>query len=115
MAVVKKIDEVDQTEVKQDFVKKTRIQLLVTRELGAPNFAMRRFVIAPGGEVGLHTHPWEHEVYIMAGKGEVLSEHGDKSVETNSFAYVPKGERHGFRNSSGTEDFVFLCMIPNTD
>jgi quercetin dioxygenase-like cupin family protein len=115
MAIVKKQEEVAQQLVKMDFVKGVKIQWLVDKNVGAKNFAMRRFVIAPGGEVGLHNHPYEHEVYVLAGQGEVLSEHGNKAVEANSFAYVPPDERHGFKNTSLSEAFVFLCMIPNQE
>jgi len=115
MALVKTIHDVTLEEVKQAFVKQTKIQWLVGKKDGAPNFAMRRFVVAPGGVIGLHTHPWEHEVYIVSGNGEVLGEEENKAVAKDSVVYVPKDERHGFRNSSQTEEFVFLCMIPHSD
>jgi len=113
MAMVKKISEIVQEEVREDFVKGTKIQWLVTKKDGAPTFAMRRFVVAPGGEINLHQHPWEHEVYIISGKGVVLGEKEDIPVEKDSFAYVPPNEKHGFKNTSKTENFVFLCMIPH--
>ena len=114
MALVKTIDDVTQEVVKQDFVKNTKIQWLVAKKDGAPNFAMRRFVVAPGGIIDLHGHPWEHEVYIISGKGEVLGEDENKAVGKDSVVYVPPNEKHGFKNSSPTEDFTFLCMIPHT-
>ncbi len=115
MAMVSTIEEVPKEEVTQSFVLGTKIQWLIAKKDGAQNFAMRRFTLAPGGTVGLHTHPWEHEVYILAGQGEVLGEQENLPVGPGSFAFVPGDERHGFQNTSTSEDLIFLCMIPITN
>jgi quercetin dioxygenase-like cupin family protein len=86
--------------------------LLAAEECGAPNFAMRRFIVEPGGHTPLHTHDWEHEVYIVRGCGEIT--HGD---EVSDFAadtalLVEPGEEHQFRNT-GDEPLEFLCLVPN--
>ena len=36
---------------------------------GAPTFVMRVLEIQPGNANPFHAHPWEHEVFILAGKG----------------------------------------------
>jgi len=46
-------------------------RVLVGPHNGAPNFSMRRFTVGKGGCSPYHTHAWEHEVYILAGQGEV--------------------------------------------
>jgi len=97
-------------------VKDTYIQWLINKKKnGAPNFAMRRFTIKPGGTIGLHDHWYEHEIMILAGEGVM---YGDDDVEHNvspgEFVFVPGDEPHGYRND-GEEDFVFLCMIPNLE
>jgi len=38
---------------------------------GAPTYALRVIEVAPGGNTPNHTHPFEHENYIMEGKGRV--------------------------------------------
>ena len=111
MAYVSSIEETRQEDVKMDGVFDTKIQWLIDEKAGAGNFAMRRFVLKPGGIINIHTHDWEHEVYILSGDGEVLSQTGNKPVRPGSVAYVPPNEPHGFRNK-GLDEFVFLCMIP---
>ncbi len=37
----------------------------------APNFAMRKFSIQPGGSMPLHTNKVEHEQYVLRGKARV--------------------------------------------
>ncbi len=111
MVYVTNIDEVEQSEMNMDIVSETYVQWMLDDRIGAPNFALRRFVIKPGGEVGLHTHPWEHEVYVLSGKGSVTKEGEKFEVEAGSAAYVEPEIRHGFKNESD-EDFVFLCIVP---
>jgi quercetin dioxygenase-like cupin family protein len=53
---------------------KVRIRKLITKHIGANNFVMRLFEIEPEGNTPLHTHPWEHEVFILEGEGAVLTE-----------------------------------------
>jgi len=48
-----------------------KVRWLITEETGAPNFAMREFTVGPGGSTPRHVHPWEHEVFVLAGKGTV--------------------------------------------
>ncbi len=85
---------------------------LLDERRGAPHFAMRRFTVAPGGYTPLHRHEWEHEVYILSGKGVLVTEEGDHPLEAESAVLVAPGEKHQFR-CSGEEPLVFLCLVPN--
>ena len=91
--------------------KDVELQWLIDKSVGAENFAMRRFVIKPGGHTPLHSHPWEHENYVLEGKGVVRI--GDKEYELKKdmFVFIPPDVVHQFRNS-GDKDFVLLCLIP---
>ncbi|MCU0798419.1 MAG: cupin domain-containing protein [Candidatus Thermoplasmatota archaeon] len=110
---VSNADEAASSEVRMDGVTGTSIQWLASKTDGAPNFAMRRFTMAPGGTIPLHDHPWEHEIYILQGKGTAL--YGDRKVDIASgdVIFIPGNEPHGYIND-GKEDLVFLCMIPNS-
>ena len=41
---------------------------------GAPNFVLRVFSVEPGGHSPRHAHPYEHEVFVHSGRGEVFCE-----------------------------------------
>ena len=47
--------------------------------VGAPNFTMRHFEVAPGGRTPFHAHPWEHEVYVLSGTGKVRQKGGERA------------------------------------
>jgi quercetin dioxygenase-like cupin family protein len=47
------------------------VRWLITKKMGAPNFAMRLFEVDQNGSSPNHEHPWEHEVFILDGEGRV--------------------------------------------
>ena len=92
--------------------KDVTIQVLVSDADGAPNFAMRRFVITPGGHTPLHTHSHAHEVFILSGSGVMLFEGKEHKLRAGSFAFINPHAEHQFQNT-GDDELVLLCMIPN--
>jgi len=89
------------------------IRVLMGDNVGAPNFTTRHFEVAPGGHTPFHAHPWEHEVFVLSGKGKVKRTDGETEVGPGSYVFVPPDEEHTFANA-GTETFSFLCAIPAT-
>ncbi len=87
------------------------IREVFTGREGAPTFAMRRFDVAPGGHTPFHTHPWEHEVYILEGEGELRTEDGGRRFHQGDALLVPPNVRHQFAGTA-TAAMRFLCMIP---
>ena len=87
------------------------MKVLISPDDGAPNFAMRMFTIAPGGQTPFHTHLWEHEVFILEGAGVVASDLAETPLEAEQVVFVAPEERHCFRNT-GDGPFRFLCVVP---
>ena len=90
---------------------KVKIRWLINEKNGAPNFAMRRFEVAPGGSTPYHTHEWEHEVYVLEGDSVAVSKDGETVIGPGSVLLVEPNEVHNFKNT-GDRPLVFLCMIP---
>jgi len=87
------------------------IRWLIAKEDGAPNFVMRMFELAPGGQTPLHTHANEHEVFAVEGEGSVWRDGADVPLTPGTAVFVPGGEKHCFKNP-GNKPFRFLCLIP---
>jgi quercetin dioxygenase-like cupin family protein len=87
------------------------IRWLITKDDGAPRFAMRLFEIAPGGRTPLHMHANEHEVFVLEGEGTVWRDGKDVPVPPGSAVFVPGEEMHCFKNT-GDSVFRFLCLVP---
>jgi len=106
--VVKRFDEVLEEKVEMEGSKDAFIRWLIK----GPNFALRYFRIKKGGYSPRHSHPYEHEVFVLNGKGRVFIDGNEKNFEKNYFIYVPPDKEHQFLNI-GEEDLEFLCIIPN--
>lgn len=92
---------------------KAGFQVLISAE-EAPHFAMRRFLLAPGGWIPPHTNTVEHEQYVLRGRARLGIGEQDYEVSAGDVVFIPAGAPHWYRNE-GTEDFEFLCLIPNQE
>lgn len=93
--------EVARKQVEMEGTQGVGVRELITDRDGAPNFAMRVFDVEPGGHTPLHEHPWEHEVYVLAGAGELRGGETPQPFSVGDAIYVPGGERHQFVNTGG--------------
>ena len=91
---------------------KTKVRWLITKEMGAQNFAMRLFEMEAGGYSPLHKHPWEHEVFILEGEGSLFDGEKAAPFQAGDVIFIPPNDLHQFRNSS-EKPLKFLCLIPN--
>ncbi len=86
-------------------------QVLISPDEG-PNFAMRRFIMEPGGGMPKHTNSVEHGQYVLRGNARVGI--GDEVIEVqrDDVVFIPAGVPHWYE-SLGPEAFEFLCVVPN--
>lgn len=87
------------------------MQLLCGPADGCPTFAMRKFVVAPGGCTPKHQHDYEHEVLIVAGHGLAFGNGKENPIHAGDVLFVPANELHQFRNPSA-EPLEFICLVP---
>jgi quercetin dioxygenase-like cupin family protein len=90
--------------------KGARIKWLISEKDGAPNFLMRQFTVEPGGFTPHHKHSWEHEVYILEGRGKVRYEGREEEIRPGDAILIPSDKMHQFQ--AGAEGLKFLCLIP---
>lgn len=92
----------------------TEVRWLITKDDGAEHFAMRLFEMAPGGHSPLHSHKWEHEVFVLEGRCKVV--YGDETVEVEPgyTVFIPPEIIHNFSNES-SKVVKFLCLVPHHD
>ncbi|MDG2407801.1 MAG: cupin domain-containing protein [Pirellulales bacterium] len=104
--------EVNSQSVMMDGANGCSVRWLINDTDGAPNFAMRQFAVEPEGHTPKHSHPYEHEVYVLSGSGIVLEGDEEHPIAAGDFIYVRPDEIHQFRNT-GTAPLTFLCMVPH--
>jgi quercetin dioxygenase-like cupin family protein len=90
----------------------TRSQVLVGADDGAPNFAMRRFIMGEGGGMPRHTNQVEHEQYVLKGRARVGI--GDRvfEVAADDVLFIPANTPHFYEVVEAP--FEFLCVVPNS-
>lgn len=88
-------------------------QVLIGPDEG-PNFALRRFIMQPGGGMPTHTNRVEHEQYVLRGHATIWIGDETHQVSANDVVFIPAGVPHGYR-AEGDEPFEFLCVVPNIE
>ncbi len=87
------------------------IRVLISKDDGAPTFAMRMFEVQPGGPPPVPRHPHEHEVVGLQGPGIGGHEGNDYPLAPEVAVFVPGGDEHCFKNT-GNSTLRFLCLVP---
>ena len=90
------------------------LHTVIGPEDGAPRFSMRVLEVEPGASTPFHAHWWEHEVFILSGRGVLRGVDGQRELAPNDAVYIPGDEQHCFVNS-GAEALRFICCIPHQE
>jgi quercetin dioxygenase-like cupin family protein len=78
------------------------------------HFALRYFTIRAGGYMAAHRHPWEQEIIVTKGRGQVELDGEVHEANPGDVFYFAANELHGFRNTANS-DFEFYCVIGCVD
>jgi quercetin dioxygenase-like cupin family protein len=102
---VKNIDEIEEMEMEGG----ARIRWLITHKDGAPTFSMRYITIAKDKETPAHTHEYEHEIFVIKGKGEITLGDEKKQLSEGKFIFIPGNIFHKIH---ANDDMVVICVVP---
>jgi quercetin dioxygenase-like cupin family protein len=87
-------------------------RVVIGPEEGAQNFIMRVFDVEPGLTSPDHTHPWEHEIFVLTGEGAVRDAKGTETPFREGYTlFLPADEKHCMINK-GNDVLRFVCIIP---
>jgi quercetin dioxygenase-like cupin family protein len=106
---IKHADTVPREEVKAG---KATVRQVLIGPGEAPNFALRRFIMEPGGGIPPHTNTVEHEQYVLRGRAKIGIGNTVVEVKPGDVLYIPAGVPHWYE-ALGGESFEFLCVVPN--
>ena len=95
--------EAEKTET--DGAKGAVIRHLITEKDGAPNFNLRVVTIEPGGQSPNHSHPWEHEFFVLSGEGIGVVDNKEVSIKQGDVIYVQPDVQHCIR-ATGTMEVI---------
>jgi quercetin dioxygenase-like cupin family protein len=92
----------------------TSMQILIG-SADAPNFAMRRFIMEPGGGMPNHTNCVEHEQFVLRGKAKIGIGEVVYAVKSGDIVFIPGAfhigiEQKGMNLLSSSVSFP-ICLI----
>ncbi len=86
----------------------------------SPEYGLRLFTVAPGGEIPIHNHFYYQTMYILSGRLTVRSHDPktdqvteEKEMGPDDLVFIPTMEPHSMKNYSSKETCSFLCCIAN--
>jgi quercetin dioxygenase-like cupin family protein len=109
--ILKNLNAIEKQTVTMAGAEKVQMQLLCGPDDGCPTFAMRKFIVAPGGCTPKHQHDYEHEVLVLSGEGLVFGNGKEQPIKSGDVLFVPANELHQFRNTAGIP-LQFICLVP---
>ncbi len=87
------------------------MQLLIGPEK-APDFAMRKFTMVPGGGMPKHTNQVEHEQYVLKGTAGIGIQDDTYEVKEGDVVFIASGAPHWYR-VHGKKYFEFISVGSN--
>ena len=109
--IVGNIKDLEGKEVEHPSAANALMKVLVSPKDGWDSHVMRVVEVSEGGYTPKHSHPWPHINYMIEGDGELMIDDQIHKVNSGSYAYVPAGKLHQFRNA-GLTLFKFICIVP---
>lgn len=110
MTNLQKSEEVDITPDNMKDKGRITVRWLLGEPEGAPNFEMRYFSLSGEMATDWHNHDWEHQVFVINGRGRFRTEKGEVELAPGSAVLVEPGEQHHF--ICGGDRFDFICVVP---
>ena len=112
---LKRDSDVQGTPVEMEGAKDVTMKILIGPDDGSRNIIMRLFRVLAGGHTPYHTHDFEHLVRVLAGRGVVVDEDGNKhELSPGQNVFVEPNEKHQFANPF-SDPLEMTCTIPNPD
>ncbi len=109
--VIKSVRDVTADPIEQDGVVGVSMRVMLSESDGAPTFNLRVFDVEPGGNTPRHVHPYEHELFILEGAGEVLLDGAYHPVKPQDAILVPPNHEHQIRNPHDAR-LRLICLVP---
>jgi quercetin dioxygenase-like cupin family protein len=84
---------------------------LIDEKLGAKNFLMRMFEVYPNAKSEIDKHNYEHEIFVLSGKGKAYVGKESFDIEEGDAFFIPPNEPHNIENT-GKDILRFICIVP---
>jgi len=101
--------EAEEIEVDESGTKGINLRWVIAEKDGAQNFYMRTVSFKPGAYGPDHSHPYEHEMFILSGSATLEVDDETVQLKPGDVVYIPPNAHHCFRTE---EPMEMICLIP---
>lgn len=89
------------------------VRWAINASQGASSFGMRIMELEPGKSSQMHQHDNEHEIFVLAGQGEVETNGDSHPISEGSVLFIPPHADHQFHNTGAdVMRFIDVVMFP---
>ena len=106
------LDSIPEKGINRRYRDQVTVRYLLVEEFGAPNFEMRYFELGAGTLTSLDQHPYEHEVFIVRGRGKLFVDSREYTLRPGDAMLIQPNEVHQL-GQVGDEPLGFICIVPN--
>ena len=89
--------------IEADGAKGAVIRHIITEKDGAPTFNLRVVSLERGGQSPNHSHPWEHEFFVLRGRGIGTVHNEEVNLKQGDALFVQPGVKHSMRATEAME------------
>jgi quercetin dioxygenase-like cupin family protein len=111
---MKKVNVEDMKGTHPDGTEGVDFKPLLAKNVDPPNFYLRIFDVSPEGHTFDHSHPWEHEMYVVKGRGKIVFGSGDVSIKEGDAILIEPDEKHMVVNDSHSM-LRLVCVVPKPE
>lgn len=90
------------------------VRYLIDERQGSSHFSLRLYTVEKNGHTPLDQHEYEHQVYVLRGRGLLKEENGlpMRDLREGDSIFIPSNAVHQLLNERD-EPLVFLCVKGN--
>lgn len=93
---------------------RVKVRHLIDEHHGSGKVVLNLYSIEKGGHTPLERHEYEHQAYILKGKGALKKEQETMPLREGNVIHVPSNALHQFINEN-EEPLIYLLINAHTD
>lgn len=87
------------------------MRVAISEEDGATSLTMRILEIDPEGFTPMHSHSYEHAMFVLRGKGVITDGKKECKIDKEDVIFIPSDREHQIKNT-GDSELILVSTLP---
>ena len=83
-----------------------KMRTVIGEKDGAEKFFMRVISFDSNASSPAHSHPWEHETFVLKGSGTLVVEGNAVQLKAGDITFIPGNAEHNFRTNQEPMEMI---------